>query len=130
MHEYKDLGFIPTALFKISKNIPKGLNADTVRRWLHGNSSRAKWVYLRYVMEECEKLKSSPQRPVMIDDTLYNQLKMHRARTGIGGVRLLQDRTDIPDGLNGGIVATWLSKAAIKTRADHFDYVLKLWSQR
>ena len=52
-----------------------------------------------------------------------------REQTGIGPMRLLKGRADVPAGLDSAIIQSWLAGKTTSARDGHYDYVLALWER-
>ena len=50
-----------------------------------------------------------------------------REKTGVGPMRLLKGRRDIPDGLDSAIIQTWLNGKTTSAPQGHLEYVRNLW---
>lgn len=52
-----------------------------------------------------------------------------REQTGIGPMRLLKGRADVPVGLDSAIIQSWLAGKTTSAREGHYEYVLALWER-
>ncbi|MCG8532135.1 MAG: hypothetical protein MI749_15935, partial [Desulfovibrionales bacterium] len=63
---------------------------------------------------------------------IQDELKAHRDRTRVGGINLLKNAGNVPDGLTHSVVNSWLyvnvDRSHRTVRIDHLNFVLKAWS--
>ncbi len=56
-----------------------------------------------------------------------DELKRQRMRTGISGYKILGYADDVPDGLDGNMIGSWMQRATRSARLSHYDFVLRLY---
>lgn len=121
---YHELKFIPGALFQLCPDVPVDLKPNIISSWVSGVAKRARREHLDYVLKNCRMIETHPERPVVITEQLWELLSSLRDESGLGPKSLLAKAESIPDGLNAGLVAGWLSRTTKTARLDHWDFVL------
>lgn len=129
LHKYRELAFLPSAVFKLADEVPPGLTSSTVSNWLTGSTVTAQPDHLSFVFETCRKLESHPQRPVVMSDAIRKELQDLQETTGISGAKLLAGRQDIPDGLKGSMISAWINGYVRIVQKDRLDYVRECYRQ-
>jgi len=127
LQHFRDIGLTPTELIRKAKNVPDGVNAQTVVCWVNGTISNAQPHCVAFVLDEYEKLARHPQRPIIITDKMRKTLKAYRDQTGIGGITLLKNSQNFPGKLSGTMIAQWLNGQSKTARKDHWDYVMSAY---
>lgn len=64
---------------------------------------------------------------IKIPHSTLNRLRKLREETGVGPMRLLRGRNDVPKGLNSGRVSGWLSGCRKRADEAHLNYILEIW---
>lgn len=65
-----------------------------------------------------------------LTDKMIARLLALRGETGVGPLRLLKGRSDVPPGLDSAIIQSWLYGKTRSARAGHYEYVLSLWENQ
>lgn len=130
LKQFQSEKLLPSALFKLGVDIPGGLSPSLISAWLAGGTKRANKYILDYVLSECEKLRAHPQRPVVITDEIWAELKSHRDRSGMSFIALSKLKGDEapPEGFSYSMLNGWLNKTAQTTQKNYLDFVLSLYS--
>jgi len=104
---------------------PNDLTTSTVQSWLK-EAKTAREDQLRYVLSLYEGTKSASDQ-VDWSPELVAELQAEQARTGVGVIKLLRDRTDVPDRLKPQRIYNLLAGRIVGISAEELDYVRKLW---
>lgn len=105
------------------QDIPTGLTATEIAKWLSGLITKTQQKKLNYVLRlwaECSDI-------VDVSDHFRQQLLAEKQRTGIGTTALMALAENAPDKLTYQTIQNWLNKSAQRARIDHMSYVLNLW---
>lgn len=116
-------GFLPERIFTLSGDVPHGLDAQEIKKWLNRRKTRVDKNHLEFVLKTCEELEKNNKAYIEITDDIRESLLFHRKRTGVGPAKLLSYADKIPDGLTSAMIGTWLSKNVITARKDHLLFV-------
>ncbi|MBP5857411.1 hypothetical protein KAJ83_10365 [Marivibrio halodurans] len=113
----------PTKLLKAMQQVPDGLTAPAVSRWLSGASKTAPKDHLRAVIAAWEAL---PRYEFFaITAKQQRALRALIEETGAGPSALLRGQRGLcPEGLNSSTIGNWLRKPGHRVRKDHLDYVM------
>lgn len=127
-----------------SADLPVGLTAGSVNRWINGLIRSAPRYHLDYVFARWAALpgnlnvtadgapvrKRGKRYPtasgmwIEVTEAMSSQLRAELARTGVDHARLLDSIADVPSDLNARVIKGWLYREAETTRAAHWDYVV------
>jgi len=66
---------------------------------------------------------------VQITPEIITQLQAYRKRSRVGTRALLHNQPEKPEGLNAGIIDSWLNGRAKTACKEHLDYILQQWPQ-
>ena len=66
---------------------------------------------------------------VTISDELQQYLQDLKSSSGAGASAMLRGANDRPKGLDAAMVNRWLSGKTRTARSDHWNYVIKRWSE-
>ena len=69
----------------------------------------------------------SPER-IPITAEMVAELRGHMERTSISSMRLLHNAKNKPRGLTSGMIETWLCRAVVTAKPEHFIYAMARWS--
>ncbi|MFS2318901.1 hypothetical protein RMQ97_13270 [Maricaulis sp. D1M11] len=138
----KRTGIAPRALIaRIDPPLDK-LRSELVTRWVKGTTKTARQDHLDAVLNE---LRAAPdalprekrayigrdkfQRRLDFDDTLRIALETERERTGIQASEMLKYfyRGKVPDGLNAGMISSWINASPRTVPADLYEWTLAAW---
>lgn len=123
--------------------VPDGLNVSTISRWMSSAAKKADKTQLDFVLNKLSEIPNESQdsktslkdiknasprinRATIGEDDI-KEMKEHQARTGVGGIRLLRNAKDTPEGLSANMISAWLNGHIQTAVPSHVKYVLKLW---
>ena len=121
--EIERVGIGPYKMFTGRDDLPEGLTVNMINSWLDGRVGSADPALFAYVLQ-C--YREAP-RVIELTDAVRCQLRDHRERTAVGPAVLINAAPDLPDGLNKGMIESWLSGICGKVREDHLTYVMGLY---
>lgn len=104
-------------------NVPDGLRADHVTKWMTGRVKTAPRAHLHFVQQAWESLPDDPR--VDITEAMRDALKVEIQRSGVGTVKLFREFGPLPDELSPHSVHAWTNGATKSVKARHFDCVLE-----
>lgn len=139
-------GIKPGKLLSYADKIPDGLTSYMISTWLSKNVTTARKDHLLFVQENYEKMPSQDQTAKerlaqlrtgdssekdyieLTEEVLYH-LFTHKVRTGVSPKRLLQDKNNIPAGLEAHDVNAWMKRAYQRIPKSHYLYIIEEWGK-
>ncbi|GAB5469823.1 MAG: hypothetical protein Kilf2KO_28530 [Rhodospirillales bacterium] len=106
-------------------DVPDGLRADHVTKWMTRIVGTAPRAHLLFVQKAWESLPDDPR--VDITEAMRDTLKAETQRSGVGTVRLVKEFGPLPDGLSAHSVHGWINGAIKSVKQRHFEHVLGLY---
>lgn len=142
--EIKRTGITALMLLKNAADLPDGLNAAHVNRWIGGIVTSASMRHVAYVTRRWAALpddagrtttggKPLPRRGrrvadgndrIPVTEAMASELRAELARTGIAHATMLDGIDDLPPGLTPRIVKGWLYRDAATTDARYWEFVM------
>ena len=120
---------VPT-LLKERSSETGGLTYKIVYDWLTGRIKTADENQYAALLQILEEIPDWDEKYIEITKKELQTLKTHKVRTGISPKKLLQDRIDIPEGLNYEHIQNILFGRTKTTKRIYFEYVLHEWEKR
>jgi hypothetical protein len=117
-------GIGPFTLVKDHFRGQAGISVSLLYTWLHGTAQTVWLDRYSLVLKTWESLPSLDDRYISRTPEIQRVLRDHRKRTGIGIVKLLSQRDDLPNGLTARTMEDFYRD---RIRRDHLDYVISLW---
>jgi|GEM_PF-3685424 len=115
------------AILRDAHGRPNGLTTSTIQSWLKA-AQTAREDHLRYTFSLYEGTESASDQ-VDWSPELVAELQAEQARTGVGVIRLLRDRTDVPDRLKPQRIYNLLAGRIVGISAEELHYVRRLWRE-
>jgi hypothetical protein len=135
--EHKRTDVTAMQLLDGAEDLPDGLTAGSVNRWMNGLIRAAPRCHYDYVVARWKALpdatatqKRGKRYPTASDawievtDAMSSHLRLELARTGLDHAVMFEGLIDVPPGLNARIVKGWLYEEAETTRTAHWKYVV------
>ncbi|ODS22484.1 hypothetical protein AB835_13955 [Candidatus Endobugula sertula] len=97
-----------------------------IDRWLADDVLTVREDHLQYVLNEWEKLASSPTHH-QITASLKEELNDYKTRCYLGTQSLFNLCEDIPEGLTFHIVSGWLDGSIQSAHIDHIAFIREAW---
>ena len=126
---FRTAGFIPTRAFDGAPDIPNGLSAATVSRWLGGHADNVREDHWKWVVARCASLDASGLRRIPITKEMREALIAERERTGVNQAALLRNANEVPDGLSNTMISAWINGGAATAREDLYNWVQARWDE-
>ncbi|NHK29398.1 hypothetical protein FF098_015895 [Parvularcula flava] len=135
--EKERTGIASTLLLRYADNVPDGFSSSLLDYWMRGKIKSASqdhidFVLAAYAAMPTEVTQDRPTRRetrITLTEAHRAKLKKMKEETGIGPMRLLRQREDVPAGLNSAIIQRWISGGTETAKPEHLEYVLSTWQQ-
>lgn len=141
--EHKRTDVTAMQLLDGAADLPDGLTAGSINRWMNGLIRSAPRCQFDYVIARWAALPDNPNvtadgvpirkrgkrypkasgRWIEVTEAMSANLRAEFARTGADHTKLLSGAADLPEGLTTRIILGWLYRHVQTTRAAHWDYV-------
>ncbi|MCE7888003.1 MAG: hypothetical protein DYH13_10955 [Alphaproteobacteria bacterium PRO2] len=142
----KRTGVGPGKLLSYADKIPDGLTSPMINTWFSKNVMTARKDYLLFVQENYDKMPSEGQTTkerlaelqtgisskkeyIELTEEILYHLFTHKVRTGVSPKKLLQDKNNIPAGLEFRDVNAWMKRAYQRIPKNHYLYVIAEWEK-
>lgn len=146
LFQRKRTGVGPGKLLSCADKIPDGLTPPMINTWLSKNVITARKDHLLFVQENYDKMpspgqttkerlaelqteSSSKNEYIELTEEILYHLFTHKVRTGVGPKKLLQDKNNIPAGLESRHVNAWMKRAYQRIPKSHYLYVIQEWEK-
>lgn len=142
--ELKRTGMTAIALLKGADDLPDGVTASVVNRWLGGLAKPRRQSDLDYVLNKLRALPTVPESPrghaagrpgrrhprpgeewIEVTPDMRAELRAEFERTGLRFDTVLNGASNIPEGLTARVVRGWLYDHAKTTRTAHWEFVMR-----
>ena len=149
--EIRRTGVTAIMLLKGRRDVPDGLAARTVNRWLAGLLSTARRSHLDYVMaqwsdrsDDAGRMTSDGRKLsrrgarhpatgetwIPVTNAMSAHLRDELTRTGIQSAAILRGVSGLPDGLNQRVVRGWLYGETQATNEAYWNFVVAYLASR
>lgn len=120
-------GVGPHVLVKNHLADGQGITEASVYRWMNGSVKAVFDARYDLVLRIWESLPALRDHRAGNGPEIRAALRAHRERTGMGIVKLLKGRDDLPEGLKIATMENFYHGRTETVPAEHLDYVTKLW---
>jgi len=104
-----------------------GITQAQLYRWMGGSAKTVRADYYRLLLSAWQRFPDADDRYVSGTPEVIARFRRETQRTGVGIVKLLAGRGDIPEGLSAKKIANFCQGSVRRIRKDHMDYVMRLW---
>lgn len=138
--EIRRTGVTAIMLSRHDADVPEGLNARMLNRWIGGIIEEAPQAHINYVLAKLASLpdreeakarprqtrwpRSADERWILLTTDMRTELSVKIEAAGVTPESLLAGATDLPERLSVRVVRSWIHGEVKSLNADHWAYVL------
>ena len=119
----KNTGIAHKTLLKEAANVPVGLTYGVFLKILSGTTKAIKAEHLDFILEQWQKPVAENKR-ILLSKNHLETLVGYR-KEGMLPSQILEEQRDVPKGLKGHIISSWLDGKTKSAEKEHLNYVFQ-----
>ncbi|MBL27111.1 MAG: hypothetical protein CMM50_06115 [Rhodospirillaceae bacterium] len=111
-------------LLKQAKDIPEGLTAREIDRWIKPRPTAARRDHLDFVLDLWRRQPDRTDDLIPVTPEMVAEIKAHRRRTGVSFYAIIYNGTEPPEGLHPATLYQVVGGTQRSIRKKHYEYMI------